>query len=246
MTQEDVRVRGDGSSTPMAAAREELARRLELVTRVMLRPMASPMPIGFVGLAAATVVLASMNLGWISSSQAHEVAIVLIAFVFPLQAVTSIFGVLTRDGVAGTAMAILAGTWLTVGLVMLMSPPGSTSPALGVLLIVSAIALLLPALAASLGKLVPALVLFTASVRFATSAGYQLTGSADWQRVTGWVGIVLGVLAVYAALAALLENVEGKTVLPMGRRRKGRTAAEGGFAEQIIDVSHEPGVRAQL
>ena len=246
MTQADVRVRGDGSSTPIAAAREELARRLELVTRVMLRPMASPMPIGFVGLAAATVVLASMNLGWISSSQAHEVAIVLIAFVFPLQAVTSIFGVLTRDGVAGTAMAILAGTWLTVGLVMLMSPPGSTSPALGVLLIVSAIALLLPALAASLGKLVPALVLFTASVRFATSAGYQLTGSADWQRVTGWVGIVLGVLAVYAALAALLENVEGTTVLPMGRRRKGRTAAEGGFAEQIIDVSHEPGVRAQL
>jgi succinate-acetate transporter protein len=69
MTQEDVRVRGDGSSAAMAAAREELARRLELVTRVMLRPMASPMPIGFVGLAAATVVVASMNLGWISSSQ---------------------------------------------------------------------------------------------------------------------------------------------------------------------------------
>jgi len=121
LTQEDVRVRGDGSSAAMAAAREELARRLELVTRVMLRPMASPMPIGFVGL-AATVVVASMNLGWISSSQAHQVAIVLIAFVFPLQAVTSIFGVLTRDGVAGTAMAILAGTWLTVGLVMLTSP----------------------------------------------------------------------------------------------------------------------------
>lgn len=106
--------------------------------------------------------------------------------------------------------------------------------------------MLLPALAASLGKLVPALVLCTASLRFATSAGDQLTGSADWQRVTGWVGIVLGVLAVYAALAALLENVEAKTVLPMGRRRNGRTAVEGGCAEQIIDVSHEPGVRAQL
>jgi len=103
--------------------------------------------------------------------------------------------------------------------------------------------MLLPALAASLGKLVPALVLCTASLRFATSAGDQLTGSADWQRVTGWVGIVLGVLAVYAAL---LENVEAKTVLPMGRRRNGRTAVEGGCAEQIIDVSPEPGVRAQL
>ena len=60
------------------------------------------------------------------------------------------------------------------------------------------------------------------------------------------VGVVLFVFAVYAAFAALLENVEGRTVLPMGRRQKGRAAAEGGLTEQVIDVTHEPGVRAQL
>jgi uncharacterized protein len=33
-------------------------------------------------------------------------------------------------------MGILAGTWLTTGLVQLTSPPGSTSDALGLLLLV--------------------------------------------------------------------------------------------------------------
>jgi succinate-acetate transporter protein len=229
-----------------AAAREELAQRLDRVTRVTLRPMASPMPIGFVGLAAATFVLASLNLGWVPTSDGRTVGLVLIAFVFPLQASASIFGVLTRDGVAATAMAILSGTWLTVGLVMLTSPLGSTSDALGVLLIVSAVCMLLPAIGACLGKLVAALVLFTAAIRFATGAVYQLTSSVTWEKITGWVGVVLFVFAVYAALAALLENVQGRTVLPMGRRQKGRMATEGGFTEQVVDVTHEPGVRSQL
>jgi succinate-acetate transporter protein len=143
-------------------------------------------------------------------------------------------------------MAVLAGTWLTVGLAMLTSPPGSTSEAIGVLLLVSAVAMVLPALGAALTKLVPALVLSMAALRFATSGIYQLTSITTWERVTGWIGIVLGVLAIYAALAALLESVQKRTVLPMGRRSRGRQATEGGFFEQLIDLTHEPGVRSQL
>ena len=236
-----------GGLTPAeAGAREELAQRLDRVIRIDLRPMASPMPMGFIGLAAATLVLSSFNLGLVPTSEAHTVALVMITFVFPLQGSAAIFGMLTRDGVAATAMAILSGTWLTVGLVMLTSPAGSTSDALGVLLIVSAICMLLPALGASLGKLVVTVVLSTAALRLATSAIYQLTASTTWQTITGWIGVILFLFAVYAALASLLENVQGRTVLPMGRRRKGRMAVEGGLTEQVIDVTHEPGVRAQL
>jgi succinate-acetate transporter protein len=106
--------------------------------------------------------------------------------------------------------------------------------------------MLLPALGASFGKMVPAVVLAFAALRFATSGVYQLNGSTTWEHISGWIGVVLGVLAIYAALAALLENVRGRTVLPLGRRQKGKMAAEGGFAEQVIDVTHEPGVRSQL
>src|SRR4051794_39484279 len=236
----------DAVPAAQIAAREELAHRLNDVTQVTLRPVAPATPMGFLGLAAATIVLATMNLGWIPTSEAHTVALVMIAFVFPLQGTASIFGFLSRDGVVATAMAVLAGTWLTVGLAMLTSPPGSTSDAIGVLLLVSAVAMLLPAFGAALSKRVPAVVLAPAALRFATSGISQLTATTTWDRITGWVGVVLGVLAVYTALAALLESVQKRTILPLGRRSKGRQAMEGGLTEQLIDLTHEPGVRSQL
>jgi hypothetical protein len=32
----------------------------------------------------------------------------------------------------------------------------------------------------------------------------------------------------------------------MGRLRRGRLAVEGSFTEQVVDLTHEPGVREQL
>jgi succinate-acetate transporter protein len=243
---DDGRVRPRSHAVPQEAAREELAHRLEQVARVTLRPMASPMPIGFIGLAGATLPLAALNLGLIAPAEGKTIALIMLAFVFPLQATSSVFGILTRDGITATAMGILAGTWATVGLVMLTSPPGSTSDALGLLLLVSGVAMMWPAMGAWLGKLVPATVLSVASLRFLSSGAYQLTSSVRWERITGWIGVALGGLALYAALAALLENVSKKTVLPMGRRQRGRLAVEGGFTDQVVDLTHEPGVRNQL
>jgi succinate-acetate transporter protein len=216
------------------------------MVRINVRPIASPLPYGFLGLAGATILVAALNLHWIPATQGSVVALALLVFVVPLQGVAAVFGTLGRDGVAATGMAVLTGTWATFGLTLLTSPPGSTSKALGVLLIVAAISMLLVSVAASLGKLVPAAVLFGASLRFATSAVYQLTGSTAWERITGWIGVALGALAIYAAFAALLEGMQGKTILPLGRHAKGREAAEGGLTEQLIDVTHEPGVRVQL
>ena len=75
---------------------------------------------------------------------------------------------------------------------------------------------------------------------------YRLTGGSTWETITGVVGVALGALAIYAAYAALIEGIQGRTVLPMGRRSRGRQAVEGGLAEQVVGIAHEPGVRAQL
>jgi uncharacterized protein len=72
--------------------------------------------------------------------------------VFPLQLVASVFGFLARDVVAGTGMGILAGTWLAVGLILLTGEPGSTSDALGLFLLIAAVAMLVPASAAAIGR----------------------------------------------------------------------------------------------
>ena len=143
------------------AARAELQRRLETMTRVVLRPLASPLPLGFLALAAATLLTSGLQLGWLAPDQQRPVALGLLAFVFPLQLLTSILGYLSRDGVAGTGMGILAGTWLTTGLLQLTSPPGATSDGLGLFLLVAGVAMLVPATGAALGKLVPAMVLGT-------------------------------------------------------------------------------------
>jgi succinate-acetate transporter protein len=201
-------------------------------TRIVLRPLANPLPLGFIGLAGATLLLSGLQLGWLEAEEGQAVALVLIAFVFPVQLLTSIFGYLARDVVAGTGMGILCGTWLTVGLVMLTSPPGATSDALGLFLLLAATAMLIPASAALAAKLVPAAVLAGAALRFAVTGIYELSGSGTWEDLAGVVGLALCALALYAALAMALEDARGRTVLPLGRR--------GGEPHQ------EPGVRDQL
>jgi uncharacterized protein len=202
--------------------------------QVFLRPLANPLPLGFLALAGATLLVSGLQLEWLQPSDGMDVALILIAFVFPLQLVASVFGFLARDVVAGTGMGILAGTWLAVGLIVLTGEPGSTSDALGLFLLIAAVAMLVPASAAATGKLAPLAVLGTTALRFAVTGLYELTASGTWKTLAGIVGLVLCALAVYTALAMALEDVLHRTLLPVGRR--------GG----ALGVGDEAGVREQL
>ncbi|MPZ65299.1 MAG: hypothetical protein GEU83_07185 [Pseudonocardiaceae bacterium] len=224
----------------------ETATTTESMTRIVLRPITSPLALGFLALGGATLVLSGLQLGWYGPGESTAVALALMLFGFPLQLLASIFGFLARDIVAATGMGVLAASWLTAGAVMLLTPPGSTSGALGVLLIFAGIALVIPALAASFGKVVPALVLFTASVRFILTGIHQLSGAPAVEAMAGIMGLALLALALYAALALGLEDVRRKTVLPVLRVGMGREALRGTPAEQVAGVEHEAGVREQL
>jgi uncharacterized protein len=219
---------------------------IERAARVVLRPIGNPLPLGFLGLAAATLLVAALQLGWIGVGQGKNVALILIAFVFPLQLIAAVFGFLGRDVVAGTGMGVLAGTWVTVGLVMLTNPPGTTSDALGLLLLVSALAMLIPAAAAGFGKLVATAVLATSGLRFATTGLYELTNSGAWEDITGVVGLILFLIALYAALGMALEDARRETLLPLGRRRAGRESLHGNLDQQLDRIEREAGVREQL
>ena len=217
----------------------------EAFIRITLRPVANPLPLGFLALAGGTLLLSSLQLGWVESRESHTLGLLIIAFVVPLQFLTAIFGFLARDVVAGTGLAILSGTWLSIGLVTLTGAPGSTSDALGMLLMLSAAAMLVPAAAAT-GKLVAAAVLTTTALRCFVTALYQLTGSGAWKTTAGVVGLALCALAVYTALAMALEESHRRTVLPLLRRRVGAGAIDADLGSQIRDIEHEAGVRAQL
>ena len=214
--------------------------------RIVLRPIGNPLPLGFLALAGGTLMVSGLQLGWLGPRLGQDVALVLLGFVFPLQLLAAVFGFLGRDVVAGTGMGILAGTWLSVGLVTLTSPPGATSDALGLFLLIAAVAMLVPAAAAGMGKLVAFAVLATTALRFATTGLHQLTGSGVWEDVAGLIGLGLCALAVYAALAMALEDTARETRLPVLRRGAGRAALEGGLEDQLGRIEREAGVREQL
>jgi succinate-acetate transporter protein len=201
-------------------------------TQVMLRPVASPLPLGFIALAVATIPFTAVQLGWLAPTEGRVAAIGAIAATVPLQLLASVFGFLSRDVVAATGMGVLAGTWGTIGLTTATSPPGSVSPGLGVFLVTAGVCMLVPAVSAA-SKLVPATVMTLAGVRFAVTGAYHLTGSAAWKFVAGWVGLLLGVVAVYAALGLALEATQGRTVLPLGRRAPAEPAGEPGVRPQL-------------
>src|SRR3954454_7094479 len=175
-------------------------------TTVFLRPIANPLPLGFAALAAATLLVSGLQLGWLSADQGQPVALILLAFVFPLQLLTSVFGYLGRDVAAATGMGILAGTWLSIALITLTSAPGATSDALGLFLLIAGVSMWIPASVAIAGKRVAAAVLATAGLRFLLTGLYELTGSGTWEDLAGVVGLVLCALGLYAALAMAAED----------------------------------------
>jgi uncharacterized protein len=215
-------------------------------TRVVLRPVATPLPLGFLALALATVVFSAVQLGWVTPDQGRVAALTAVAATLPLQLLASVVGFLARDPVAATGMGILAGTWAVVGLATLTSPPGSTSAGLGVLLVTSGLAMLVPAVAAAPAKAAAAAVMGLAALRFLVTGAYQLTGSAAWKGIAGWVGLLLGAVALYTALAMELEGTTGRTVLPLGRRGPAQAAVDGEGPLDPLDLAAEPGVRPQL
>jgi succinate-acetate transporter protein len=224
------------------SAEEQVAAR----TLVTLRPLAGPLALGFLGLAAASFVLAGLQLGWVEPAEGKKVALLVLGFTVPVQLLASIVGFLARDPVAATGMGLLSGIWAATGLVLLTSAPGSTSDALGLFLLLSCIAMLAPATAALSSKLVPAVVLASAAVRFGLGGLHQLTGDETWENAAGVWGLWLAGVGVYAAYAVELEDALHRTVLPLGRHGKGATAVGGTYAQQVAELHKEPGVRQQL
>ncbi|MGY1743711.1 MULTISPECIES: GPR1/FUN34/YaaH family transporter [unclassified Blastococcus] len=217
-----------------------------LGTRVVLRPIATPLPLGFLALAVSTVLFSAVQLEWIAPTEGRIAALTALAATVPLQLLSSVIGFLARDPVAATGMGVLSSTWAVVGFTTLTSPPGAVSDGLGVFLVTAGLAMVVPAAAAAGSKVVPAAVMALAATRFAVTGVYELTGSAVWKTAAGWVGLLLAVVAVYAALALELEGAQRRTVLPLGRRGAGLAAVRGEAGLGAGDLRDEAGVRPQL
>ena len=215
-------------------------------SRVNLRPIASPLPLGMLALAVGTFTIAGVQLSWIPAAQSRDAGLAVLTFVVPLQAVSFILGFLARDSAAGTGMALQAGGWFSIGLATYLGRPGQASPALGLVLVGAATVLLVPAVTASLSKVLAGLVMALTSVRFYLTGAYELSSGTGWKDAAGVVGLLLAAVALYAGLAFELEDNRRATLLPTLRRGSGRTALAGSLADEVSGVQHEAGVRRTL
>ncbi len=210
---------------------------------VFLRPIGSPLTIGMSGLAIASLVQGGFDLRWIAPTQATQVGLILLAVPFVLQLLACVFSYLARDGAGGAAVGVLATSWGAIGLVHIVSAPGSRSGAMGLLLLAAAGVLALSALAVAGGKPLPGLVFLAAAARFALAGIYELGGGGVWRHAAGIVSLVVLGMAAYCVLAFELEGQKRKPVLPTFRRGRGALAMTDGVDAQLDGIAHEAGVR---
>ncbi|MEE1819561.1 GPR1/FUN34/YaaH family transporter [Streptomyces sp. SP18ES09] len=218
----------------------------DAVTRIVLRPVASPLPLGFFALGMGSAVLSTLQLGWVPLAQSEVLLLLILIFVVPLQFIAGIFAFLARDAGAGTALLLLGASWAGTSVTSLDSPPGQPVAAQAVFLLALVPFVLALAGAAVKSKPLFAVLLTLTAVRFCLTGLYEAGAGEVWQSAAGWAGLGIGTFALYGGLALLVEDGEQRTVLPLFRRGAARRSIEGDLREQFTAAQQEAGVRHQL
>jgi succinate-acetate transporter protein len=211
--------------------------------RVFLRPLGTPLTVGMAGLAVASFVQSGLDLGWVPRDQTRDVGLILIAVPFVLQLIACVVAYLARDGATGATVGLLSTSWLSLGLIHIVSRPGSTNAALGLLLLIVGAMLALSAAAVSVTKPLPAVIFALAGARFALAAIYELSAVSFWQSAAGVLGLFITAGAGYCVLAFDLEDQRHHAVLPTLRRDVSPLSESQRGPDPLEGLAHEAGVR---
>jgi uncharacterized protein len=214
--------------------------------RVVVRPYGSSVPLGFFAFGIGMFLYAALDAPWVAAPQGHSIGLLLAGFVAPLELIATIFAFLARDTVAAATLGLFAGSWFVGGLATMQAKPGQVDPAVGYFLIAFTIVVVLLGAAAVLGKPFIAVLLLVSAGRGVLSAAYQLGAGARWNHIGGWLALGIFCIAMYGGIAFLLEDVFGRTVLPLGRKGGSREAIEGSLSDQLRGLEDEAGVRHTL
>lgn len=225
---------------------EDSQRKIEDHTRIVLRPLASPLPLAFFAFGTGSLLLSGDQLGLIPSQESDVLAFLLGLFVFPLQALAAVFSFPGREPLGATALGLISGSWLANSVILYTSPPGATTVSFGIFQLALALTLLLLGVVGLQGKpLISAIILF-ATTRYAMNGLYELTALPWTQYVSGIAGCAIFLFALYGGLALSLEDAQHRPVLPFGRRGEALEAVEGDLGDQVGPIEKEAGVRKQL
>jgi uncharacterized protein len=214
------------------------------VTRIILRPIASGVPLGFFSFSLGMFMLGMTSIGVIPINEVSQVGLILALFVFPLELLATIFAFMARDSMSAATLGLFTTSWLLLGTSYIISG-STTSIALGCYLFGFAGIVLLLALMAITTKPYFTVLLLLAFTRMLFSGIYEVGGNHAFYTVSGYVALVLTSIAIYGGVAFTLEDAKQNQVLPLFRRGSAADAFNG-FQDQLNRVEAEPGVRPQL
>lgn len=216
------------------------------ITRIVVRPLASALPLGFFAFGVGTVLLATLELKWLPATDNIPLVLIMLGYVAPLEMLPCIFSFLSRDTGAATTMGIFSAGWIVLGVTFLMMGADVKSVALGIFMIMDSLAIAALCIASFNAKPLMGVILGLSAVRFLLAAGIQLGAGPAIAIAAGAIGLLTGVFAVYGGMALLLEDTRQKTILPVFRKGNARQSIEGSLQDQLARLDSEAGVRQQL
>jgi succinate-acetate transporter protein len=218
-------------------------RDVQAMTRIVLRPIGSPLPLGFFTVAIDNVLVSTLQWGVLPAADGRAVALIVFP-AFIVQAIAGLFALAARDSISGTLMLSFATTWLIDALIFYLHPPGGAA-ALGMFYVVFGVFISFM-LASALAKRALAAVLVVAAPRFLIAGVGDITGSQAVSQAGAVLGFLLAAVAMYTAFALLMEDSHGREVLPIGRTGAARQAIHGNLDVELRGIERQPGVRRTL
>ncbi|MGH3223860.1 MAG: hypothetical protein ACRDPY_35155 [Streptosporangiaceae bacterium] len=85
--------------------------------RLVLRPQASSLPLGFFAFGMGTILLSAVELHWTALAQTRPLMIMVLVFVAPLELIAGLFP--ARDVGAATGLSLLGAAWVATALTVL-------------------------------------------------------------------------------------------------------------------------------
>ena len=214
--------------------------------RIVLRPYASAIPLGAFAFGIGNVLYSAFLLHWIASSESLLLAVMLLAFVAPLELLPCVMAYLSRDTGGATAFGIFGAAWVVQGIQLLLPGANQPSVASGIFLASLALCLAILSVITFPGKPLIGSLLVVAVLRTVGAALMEFAFGHSIATISAILGLVLALFAFYSGVAFLDEDVR-QVISPLTfRTGAARAAMEGSLEEQIEPLSREAGIRKQL
>ena len=97
------------------------------MTRIVLRPIGSPMPLGFFTVAIDSSAGQRAAVGPATRGIDRQAVTLIVFAAYVVQVIVGIFAFHGRDSIAATLMMSFAITWLVDALIFYTNPPGATA-----------------------------------------------------------------------------------------------------------------------